>query len=76
MNTRRKAALGVTLRHFMHEDARQYECWCNDLITMAIRDFNYAVDVITPLVEEHVFSEYYADEYTPLQALNDHESNE
>lgn len=54
---------------------KEYERWRNKLITVAVRDFGFAYDVIEPLASGHLYKSYFEDGDTPYQALQSSELN-
>jgi hypothetical protein len=55
------------------EKIKKYEVWRKELITVAVRDFGYAIDVIEPVVNGHEYQVYFEDGDTPHQAIQNDE---
>jgi histidine triad protein (predicted protease) len=55
------------------EQIKKYEGWRSELITVAVRDFGYAIDVIEPVVNSHEYQFYFENGNTPYQAIQTEE---
>ena len=51
------------------EKMKKYEVWRKELITVAVKDFGYAIDVIEPVVNSHEYQFYFENGNTPYQAI-------
>jgi hypothetical protein len=55
------------------EKMKKYEVWRSELITVAVRDFGYSIDVIEPAVNSHEYQVYFENGNTPYQAIQTEE---